>query len=51
MEFADKAAEDRYNEIVEKYGYVHINTGNKPITVEGLAGIEKFLEKIKSGKI
>mgnify|MGYP000860854070 CR=1 FL=1 len=51
MEFADKAAEDYYRELYKKYGDVHLNTGGKLITIEGLKGIEKFLENIKKGKI
>ena len=51
MVFADKEAEDCYMKLMEKYGYVHINTGSKPITAEDIKSTEKVIEEIISKKV
>ena len=53
MEFKDDAVWKCFIEICDKYGCedLHINTGDKPVTMDDLKIVENLVADIKSGKI
>lgn len=54
MKFVNEEAENYYRDLVNKFGYIHINTGGKEISVECLMDLrgclQNSLEKIKKEK-
>ncbi|MFT9497208.1 hypothetical protein [Anaerosolibacter sp.] len=45
MKFIDQEAENYFKKLVEEFGYIHLNTGGKEITMDSLIELRTFLEK------